>query len=69
MSEQPGATGKFPRGKLNQDDEGELIVSVTKDPETGYVVINFGTPVAWTMLPPAEAIKFANAILKRARSS
>lgn len=40
-----GATGKFPQGKLNARDEGELTIAVgIKD---GVVMIDFGKPVKW----------------------
>jgi len=36
---------KFPRGKLREDDEGELTVAFTvKD---GTIVIAFGKPICW----------------------
>lgn len=28
-----GATGKFPKGKMNDDDEGELKLGIAKDSE------------------------------------
>jgi hypothetical protein len=62
-----GATGRFPRGKLNEDDEGELALGIARDPDTGHVHIRFGSPVAWFALPPEEAIEFAQAILRKAR--
>ena len=40
-----GPTGKFPEGKLTEDDEGELAISVGH--ENGRVVIKFGKPVSW----------------------
>ncbi|HXI96330.1 MAG TPA: HAD domain-containing protein [Candidatus Acidoferrum sp.] len=61
-----GATGQYPQGVLNDDDEGELRLGVTKDPITGLVHINFGKPVAWFALSPPEAIELAKVILKHA---
>jgi hypothetical protein len=63
-----GATGRYPEGKLNEDDEGELTFGLARDPDTGYVHINFGTPVGWLVLPPDQAIVFAEAIIKKARN-
>lgn len=61
-----GATGRFPQGVLNEDDEGELRMGVARDPKTGLVNINFGKPVAWFALPPENAIALARTILKHA---
>lgn len=60
-----GATGKYPRGKLNADDEGELRMAVGRQGD--IVRIDFGKPVAWLGLPFAEARAFAEAILKHAK--
>ena len=64
-----GATGKFPKGQLNDDDEGAINVGVAFDPEKNVVMINFGSPVTWLGLPPKEAIEFANLILAKAKRS
>ena len=50
-----GATGEFPQGKMNSEDEGELRLGVTAD--KGNVVIAFGTPVTWIGLPPKVALE------------
>lgn len=60
----PGATGKFPFGKLSDDDEGELVVAVSS--MEGMVRIEFGKPVAWVCLPPDKAIEFASVVVARA---
>lgn len=59
-----GPTGKFPRGKLNEDDEGELTMGVAAD--GGTVILNFGKPVAWVGLPPALARELAASLIKKA---
>lgn len=61
-----GATGKFPEGKLTDDDEGEIRLAIgAKD---GNVVIDFGQPVCWTAMPPDAALKFAAALIEKAKS-
>ena len=60
-----GASGQFPRGQLNADDEGELTLGITRDDKNGIVRIDFGKPVAWMGLEPAQAIEMAKAILKK----
>lgn len=63
-----GATGKFPEGKLDDSDEGELQLAVTYDPATDLVRIEFGKPVAWLAMEPLQAVRFANAVIKAAQS-
>lgn len=63
----PGKTGKFPYGKIRDDDEGELAVGVCVDPKTGNVVIDFGCSVSWIAMQPKDAIEFAKLILKYAQ--
>lgn len=59
-----GATGKFPRGKLNDSDEGELQLGVTVN--QGTVVLAFRKPVAWLGLPPEKARELAAILIERA---
>jgi hypothetical protein len=61
-----GATGRFPQGRVSDDDEGELTLGVAFDPVDGIVRIEFGKPVAWLGLPRDNAVAFARAILRRA---
>jgi hypothetical protein len=61
-----GSTGEFPRGKLNDDDEGALRLAVTA--HEGVVKIIFGKPVAWLGLPKKEALELAATIKKHADS-
>ena len=59
-----GATGDFPRGKLNADDEGALRLAVGVKDKT--VMIVFGKEVAWLGLDKAQALAFAESIRQRA---
>jgi hypothetical protein len=61
----PGPTGEFSQGKLNVDDEGDLVVALSS--ENGNVRIDFGKRVAWVAFPPDMAIEFASTIIMRAR--
>lgn len=63
-SDVAGPTGKFPLGKLNETDRGELMVAVST--ERDMVRIDFGTPVTWICLPPDGALAFASSVVKRA---
>lgn len=62
-----GATGNFPRGKLNEDDEGELRLSVGR--KDGTVCIEFGKPVHWFGMPPTEAVQLAKLLLHHAKKA
>jgi hypothetical protein len=57
-----GATGNFPRGKLDADDEGELTLAISCQDRT--VRIDFGKPTAWIGLDRDSATKFADALMK-----
>lgn len=61
-----GATGKFPQGHLSDDDQGELRMGVGYDKLNGIVRVEFGKPVAWLGIPPAEAIQLAKLLLRQA---
>lgn len=57
-----GATGKFPEGKLNATDEGEIQFGIAADVAANTVVLNFGTPVVWLGLTPDQAIAIADSL-------
>lgn len=59
-----GATGQFPEGKLNEEDEGELRLAVGADLDNKKVIIDFGKLVAWIALSPKDARQLAEVIRK-----
>jgi hypothetical protein len=59
-------TDKFPDGKLNPDDEGELSMKIGV--QNGRVILDFGTPVTWLGMHPAEAVAMAGMLIKHART-
>ena len=59
-----GATGRFPRGKLHESDEGELQMGVTV--YQGTVILAFGKSTAWIGLPPQQARDLARLLTERA---
>ncbi len=63
-----GKTGKFPDGKINKDDEGEIRILVGREKDKNLVVIRFGTPVAWLALKPNQAIAVGNMLIKHAKA-
>lgn len=64
-----GATGKFPEGKINPDDQGEIRLRIAFDNASQNLIIDFGAPVVWVGMPPQLATKFANLILKRVKEA
>lgn len=57
-----GGTGEFPMGKLNNDDEGEIRIGITKS--NGKVIIDFGKPVHWIGFSPEQAKQVAESLLR-----
>ena len=64
-----GPTGKFPHGKLDPTDEGELSLAVAFDFKNNVVRVEFGKPVAWLALDPAAAIELGNLLIVKAMSA
>lgn len=62
-----GATGRFPRGKISPDDEGELQLGVTV--REGTVILAFGKEISWVGLPPDVAMQLAQTLMTRAREA
>lgn len=61
-----GATGRFPQGKIDPNDEGELKLAVSN--QDGNVIIAFGKPVHWVGLDKVTALQFAKAIFDHANA-
>lgn len=62
-----GPTGKYPNGKWNEYDEGEIKFAVGN--VDGHVIIDFNSPVVWLCMPPEYAIALANALLDHAEKA
>lgn len=56
---------KYPRGKLNADDEGQLAMRVGNDGMT--VRLDFGKPVAWVGLSGDDAAALAAVLIRHAK--
>ncbi len=65
MTDLLGSTGAYPNGKMNTNDEGELVIGVTKS--QGNVVVDFGKKVHWIGFSPAQAIGLGELLIKRAK--
>lgn len=61
-----GATGRFPYGKADETDEGELQIALAADHGAGIVRIAFGTPTAWLGLPSGQARGLAAQLIAKA---
>jgi hypothetical protein len=49
-----GPTGEFPRGPLNDEDEGEINMAVGHTDE-GTVFLDFGVRLKWIAMDPEQA--------------
>jgi len=61
-----GATGKFPKGQISDDDQGELKVAMGINMEHKRIIIDFGKEVSWLGLGADEARSFAQGLLDNA---
>jgi hypothetical protein len=63
MVEKLGKTGRHPKGKLTEHDEGGLRygVGIAKN----NIIIDFNTPVTWLGLDIESAVVLKNALVER----
>lgn len=64
-----GPTGRFPYGKLCEEDEGELRLAVAGDRDTETVFVEFGKPIQSLGMRPEQAEAFAESLLRAARKA
>ncbi len=64
MTEKLGDTGRYPRGKLNDDDEGEIRIRIVGFIQDGKptVLLEFGKEVKWLAFAPEHAKDLATAL-------
>lgn len=62
------AQRKWPDGRLNGSDDGELAYMIGSDANAGIVQIQFPKPVTVLGLNPQDAINLAQSLIKHARS-
>ncbi len=67
LNEQPGPTGKFPNGRVNKYDEGELAVGVLIDREKNVLIIDFNKEIGWLGLTPVEAYELSRILFQKAK--
>ena len=56
---------KYPNGKLNDEDEGALMVKIST--EKGAVRIDFGESTEWLAMTPDMAVDIAISLVNNAR--
>ncbi len=61
-----GATGRFPYGQADANDEGELRMALAADHGNAIVRIEFGKPIGWLGLPSREARQLAAMLTEKA---
>lgn len=61
-----GATGRFPEGKIDPSDEGELSFGIGADKKHKVVVLVFGKEVKWLGIPPDIARQMAEKLIEKA---
>lgn len=63
--ERLGATGKYPEGKLNPHDEGEIKIAIYRS--KGKVIVNFGKEVKWFGVNAGQAIELGKTLVKHGK--
>jgi hypothetical protein len=61
-----GATGAYPYGKLDANDEGELRIALATDERHGIIRVIFGKQVGSLGLPSREARGLAKMLIEKA---
>jgi hypothetical protein len=61
------ARREYPQGRMGADDDGALSYAVAADKKNGTVVINFGKPVVWLGLAPADVAKLVQCLIAKAK--
>lgn len=65
-----GETGKFPNGKIDESDRGEIRMAVAGDIERQLVHIDFGdNPIKFVSMTPKQAIELAQSLIQKARGT
>jgi hypothetical protein len=55
---------QYPKGVLNNEDEGELKMAFSVDPKTKTLIINFGKPLAWVGFKKEEVEELIKLLTK-----
>jgi len=60
-----GPTGHYPRGPLNEYDEGEIKIAIGHT-EDATVFMDFGTRIRWIAMGPEQARELAEMLSRSA---
>ncbi len=61
-----GPTDKFPQGRINSNDKGEIRMSIFPDEESKVIIVEFGTKLSWIGMPPGQAREMGEALIRHA---
>ena len=64
LEQKLGATGRYPDGKVSEQDEGEIVFAVAG--HNGKVFIDFGKPVHSLGMNPDQALQLAALLVEKA---
>lgn len=56
-----GPTGTFPQGKINQEDQGAIVIGFSLDEEHGVIILHLGEN-SWVGIEPQQALLIADAL-------
>lgn len=59
-------SNKYPRGKLNEHDEGQTSMAIAADNKKGVVIVQFFKPIAWLGLPKQQALELSELLKSKA---
>jgi hypothetical protein len=62
-----GATGRYPEGKLREDDEGEITIGITV--YEGKVIMDLGGDMGWVGFTPEQSRHIASTLQRRAKQA
>ena len=62
-----GATGRYPEGKLREDDEGEISIGITV--YEGKVIMDFGDDMGWVGFTPEQSRHIASTLQRGAKQA
>jgi hypothetical protein len=62
-----GPTGDFPRGAIDEHDQGEIKMAIAANPSTQTVLMHFGKNITWVGFGPNDARALAKSLMAKAK--
>jgi hypothetical protein len=56
----------YSKGKISDDDEGDVMIAIAVDTKRQVVRIRFNEPVLWMAMEKNSVVAFANKLLEKA---